>query len=68
MGCPTSYDKCNISKHDVSSIFSLIIDNIIVNHIKACTEVEAGNKSGNKYYHQKIVISGLNFLLKGIVS
>ena len=50
MGGPTSYAKRNISEHDVSSIFSLLIDNFIVHHIKTCTEVEARNKSGNQLW------------------
>ena len=46
-GGPTSYARRSIIADDTSSVFSLFIDNFIINHIKICTEAEAREKTGN---------------------
>lgn len=40
---PNGYAKRNIMLDNVSSAFRLILDNRMTGHIKACTELQAGN-------------------------
>ena len=47
-GGPTPYAIRSIIADDTSSVFSLFIDNFIINNIKICTEAEAREKTWNE--------------------
>jgi len=50
---PTGYAKRNIIRGKVSSAFSLIIDDRMLEHIRSCTELEAARVLGKKWILSK---------------